>query len=96
MIQEMRLPLVTPGQAIFSPSSSYSAMFRQFRGRLHHLMPAGRPLTDAAWDSRHRGMVILLWLHVIGITCAEVFLGHTLINSVAETGIIAGVTLLAS
>jgi hypothetical protein len=59
-------------------------------------MPAGRSLPDAAWDFRHRGVVILLWLHVIGIACAEAFLGHALVNSVAEVGIITGATLLAS
>ena len=92
----MRLPLVTSGQAMFSHSASYRGMLRHYMGRLRQLMPEGRPLPDAAWDSRHRGVVILLWLHVIGIAGAEAFLGHALGTSVAEVGIIAGATLLAS
>jgi PAS domain S-box-containing protein len=88
--------LVTRGHASFSNSASYRAIARQYIGRLLHLMPEGRPLPDAVWESRHRGVVILLWLHVIGIVCAEVFLGHALANSISEIGIITTATLLAS
>jgi hypothetical protein len=28
-------------------------------------------LPDGAWVNRHRGVVILLWLHAIGIAGAE-------------------------
>jgi PAS domain S-box-containing protein len=89
------LPPMTHNKAILSGSTSYRAVARQYIGRLLHLMPEGRPLPDAAWESRHRGIVILLWLHVIGIACAEAFLGHDLANSLFEVGIITGATLLA-
>src|SRR5262245_41271139 len=38
---------------------------RQIRSRL----PEGRPLPTLVWERRHRGILILLWLHAIGIVC---------------------------
>ena len=38
---------------------------RQIRSRL----PEGRPLPAPVWERRHRGILILLWLHAIGIVC---------------------------
>jgi PAS domain S-box-containing protein len=38
---------------------------RQIRSRL----PEGRPLPAPIWERRHRGILILLWLHAIGIVC---------------------------
>jgi PAS domain S-box-containing protein len=38
---------------------------RQIRSRL----PEGRPLPSPVWERRHRGILILLWLHAFGIVC---------------------------
>src|SRR5262245_17043501 len=57
-------------------------------------MPEGRPLPPATWESRHRGIVILLWLHAIGIASATAFIGHELVHSLFEAGIIIGAAIL--
>jgi PAS domain S-box-containing protein len=52
-----------------SLSTRFSTLFwrsvRQIRARL----PEGRPLPTQVWERRHRGILILLWLHVFGIAC---------------------------
>jgi PAS domain S-box-containing protein len=88
-------PSITRNNAILSGSTSYGAIARQYIGCLFHLMPKGRPLPKATWESRHRGIVILLWLHVIGIACAEAFIGHELAHSLIEVGLITAAALLA-
>jgi len=35
--------------------------------RLLHSLPRGRELTNEAWQERHHGIVIRLWLHTVGI-----------------------------
>ena len=39
-----------------------------FITRVQAALPEGRPLPEATWQARHRGILILLWLHAIGIT----------------------------
>ncbi|HET9221300.1 MAG TPA: histidine kinase dimerization/phospho-acceptor domain-containing protein, partial [Roseiflexaceae bacterium] len=48
---------------------------RQIRSRL----PEGRPLPAAVWERRHRGILILLWLHAIGIV------GFGILTSLRDT-----------
>ena len=38
-----------------------------FISRVQAALPEGRPLPEATWQARHRGIIILLWLHAIGI-----------------------------
>jgi PAS domain S-box-containing protein len=85
----------TRKKASHSHSGAYRAVARQLFSRLCHLMPEGRPLPDSVWGSRHRGIVILLWLHVIGLTCVEAFIGHELWHSLPAIGLVAGTALLA-
>ena len=63
--------------------------------RLRHLMPEGCPLPEGIWTQRHRGLLLLLWLHAIGIACSAVLLGHERWNSLFEVTLITGAALLA-
>ena len=36
-------------------------------GRILHLVPRGRALPDDVWARRHKGVVVLLWVHAAGI-----------------------------
>src|SRR2546428_9002070 len=35
--------------------------------RLRSLVPEGRRLPDPVWRRRHRGILVLLWIHAVGI-----------------------------
>ena len=58
-------------EKVYSSDRAISVAVRRAISCLCHLIPEGRSLPDGAWMSRHRGVVILLWLHTIGIAGAE-------------------------
>jgi hypothetical protein len=64
--------------------------------RLRHLTPEGRALPDSIWLPRHRGLLLLLWLHAIGIACGAVLLGQAPWNILFEVTLMTGAALLAS
>src|SRR5437879_12530969 len=35
--------------------------------RLRGLVPEGRRLPERVWSRRHRGILVLLWMHAVGI-----------------------------
>ena len=41
-----------------------------------HALPHGRPLPDDLWRSRHRGILALLWLHVVGVSVFGILVGR--------------------
>src|SRR6266513_4122222 len=57
--------------------------------RLRAAMPAGSGLPDRLWDRRHRGVLVVLWLHAIGIACFALYTGNSWGHSLFEGGIIA-------
>ncbi len=46
--------------------------------RLGRSLPEGRPLPADVWHGRHRGIVILLWLHAIGVALYAIATGNGL------------------
>jgi signal transduction histidine kinase len=64
--------------------------------RICHALPEGRPLPDRLWGRRHRGILVLLWLHALGIAGFGVLTGHGLAHSLAEAAIVAGIALVAA
>jgi hypothetical protein len=82
-------------EKVYSSDEAISVAVRRAISRLRHLIPEGRSLPDGAWMSRHRGVVIVLWLHAIGIAGAEAWLGHELGESLFAINMIAGAALLA-
>ncbi|MBI3975843.1 MAG: PAS domain-containing protein [Armatimonadetes bacterium] len=63
--------------------------------RLRNALPEGRPLPEATWQRRHRGILLLLWLHAAGIVGFGLIMGTTLLHSLFEGGVVAGAALLA-
>src|SRR5436305_1617308 len=47
-------------------------------------LPEGRALPEAAWQRRHRGIVILLWLHVLGVIVFGLLTGHGFAHSLTD------------
>jgi PAS domain S-box-containing protein len=67
-----------------------------FITRVQAALPEGRPLPEAIWQARHRGILILLWLHVIGITAFGLLAGFGFIHSATEGSVVAVAALFAS
>jgi PAS domain S-box-containing protein len=67
-----------------------------FIARVRAALPEGRPLPEAIWQARHRGILILLWLHAIGIVAFGLLSGYGFIHSATEGSVVAVATLFAS
>jgi PAS domain S-box-containing protein len=76
------------GAAGFGPRSLWS--------RIVQALPRGHTLPDGAWERRHRGILILLWLHVVGIPVFGLAEGYGVVHSIGEGGLVALPALLAS
>ena len=68
----------------------------RWRRYLWHLVPEGRPLPAAVWQRRHQGILVLLWLHVVGLLSFGLLSGSGLWHSLGEAGLVAWHTLLSS
>ena len=68
----------------------------RWRRYLWHLVPEGRPLPTAVWQRRHQGILVVLWLHVVGLLSFGLLSGAGLWHSLAEAGLVAWPTLLSS
>jgi diguanylate cyclase (GGDEF)-like protein/PAS domain S-box-containing protein len=64
-------------------------------GLLRHL-PRGRALPDDVWWRRHRGILILLWLHVPAVFGYALLQGVGLPHAVLETSVIVALAGLAT
>ncbi len=69
--------------------------WRHWLDRLIWLLPEGRALPDNVWNARHRGMLVLLWLHAIAILIFAAIVGKPLSHGLAEAALVAGAALLA-
>ena len=72
---------------------------RALRGRLRRAqsaLPQGRLLSDELWDRRHRGMILLLCLHIPALALFGWARGKGLGHSTFEAGMIGGLTLVAA
>ncbi|MDP8911365.1 MAG: EAL domain-containing protein [Actinomycetota bacterium] len=63
--------------------------------RIVHLVPRGRALPDDVWARRHRGVIVLLWLHAVGITVFGAARGFGLLHTILEGTVIAAAAILA-
>jgi diguanylate cyclase (GGDEF)-like protein len=59
-------------------------------------VPHGQLLTPAVWARRHRGIVVLLWLHAVALTGFGVARGKGLSHSLQEGAAVAVFALLAA
>ena len=60
------------------------------------LLPEGRLLPESSWRRRHRWIVVLLWLHVIGIACYGVLEGYGVAHSLLDALPIGAAAFAAS
>ncbi|HSF32332.1 MAG TPA: GAF domain-containing protein [Candidatus Tectomicrobia bacterium] len=82
--------------AILGRNQSYSSRARQLYTRLCHLMPKGKPLPDGTWANRRPGIVIVLWLYVIGLAWVEAFVRHAAWTDPWHWPIVHGIFVIAA
>jgi two-component system cell cycle sensor histidine kinase/response regulator CckA len=70
-------------------------VFRLALSRFLSWMPAGGSLPDASWRDRHRAIVILLWLHALGIALFGLAAGYEPLHSLAEGAAVAVTAAMA-
>src|SRR5262245_37651910 len=63
--------------------------------RLRGLVPEGRRLPERVWSRRHRGILVLLWLHAVGIAVFAAVRKFELSHVVLETGAVCATAVLA-
>jgi diguanylate cyclase (GGDEF)-like protein len=56
--------------------------------RLIDLLPKGRSLPEHVWNRRHRGLLLLLWAHVAGLTALGVVRRYEPLHIVTDAGIL--------
>jgi diguanylate cyclase (GGDEF)-like protein/PAS domain S-box-containing protein len=59
-------------------------------------LPTGGTLSYAAWRPRHQAIVVLLWLHAIGLAIYGVFAGYGVPHSFSEAALIVAAAIVAS
>jgi diguanylate cyclase len=59
-------------------------------------LPHGQLLTPEVWARRHRGIVVLLWLHVAGVVAFAVARGYGVAHSLLEASVVAVFALAAA
>jgi diguanylate cyclase (GGDEF)-like protein/PAS domain S-box-containing protein len=64
-------------------------------GALRGLLPHGGTLPDDAWRRRHHALLILLWIHVFGLTAFALARGYPLLHSLLEGSAVATLAVLA-
>jgi signal transduction histidine kinase len=67
-----------------------------FLARLTTTLPQGRALSDEHWWSRHRGVLVLLWLHLPVLGLLAVRSGIGVLHAAGELSLIVLPTLIAS
>ncbi len=68
----------------------------RFLERVNKIIPEGRALPDSEWKVRHRGILILVWFHALGIVAAGIYKGFGPVQSLAEGAVVAAIALLAN
>ena len=59
-------------------------------------LPEGRALPERDWQVRHKGILILLWFHVIVIVVTGIYKGFGPSQSLAEGAVVAVLAILAN
>jgi len=71
-------------------------MAADLRQTLRVVLPHGSPLDEEIWERRHRGIVLLLWVHAAGTAVFGVVRGVAAWHSAAEGAILAVCGLAAA
>ncbi len=76
--------------------AAVAAAARGFARRVLDLLPRGRPLPEAAWSTRHRAIVVLLWCHVPALTGFALAMGFDLAHALVEGAAVAAPAVFAT
>ena len=63
--------------------------------RIKYSLPRGQTLPDDVWRRRHRGILALLWVHVVLLPVFALFQGYSIGHSLVEASPVAATALLA-
>lgn len=66
------------------------------RHSLFGLLPQGGTLPEESWVRRHRGVVVLLWLHSAVIPIFALTMGYSMVHSLAESLVVPTAAVIAS
>ena len=64
--------------------------------RLRRVLPRGRALPDGVWWQRHRGILVLLWLHVPVVFTVGVVQGVGVPHALFEVGVVIAIAAMAT
>ncbi|HYR37789.1 MAG TPA: PAS domain-containing protein [Methylomirabilota bacterium] len=78
------------------PRASVLARLKALATAIRIAIPEGSQLPLTVWRQRHRGILALLWLQAIGITCFSLYRQNGIVHSLGEGAIIAAAALVAS
>src|SRR5438477_7636803 len=70
-------------------------LWLRLRDALFALIPEGRPLPEDVWRSRHRGIVVLLWLHAIGLFAYGLATIQDPLHVASEVGAVVAAAIIA-
>jgi len=62
---------------------------------IRNMIPEGRTLPEYEWSARHRGILVLVWLHVLGLTAYGIYQGFGALQSAGEGMVLAAIALTA-
>ncbi len=63
--------------------------------RVRDALPRGRSLPEALWTARHRAIVVLLWIHVVGLWAFAEARGYSAVHATLEVALVAVAAVLA-
>ena len=76
---------ISIGNQIRTPAAAPNRLLE----RLLSALPRGGALPDEAWRARHRAVVVLLWMHVVGVFAFGMVEGFGVLHVFLEAGLIA-------
>jgi diguanylate cyclase (GGDEF)-like protein len=71
-------------------------MVADLRQTMRVVLPHGSPLDEDVWERRHRGIVVLLWVHAVGTAVFGMVRGVAPWHSVLESSILAVCAIAAA
>src|SRR5256885_16957420 len=71
------------------------ATFGGVGARLRSLVPEGRRLPERVWSRRHRGILVLLWMHAVGIAVFAAVRQFEVSHVLLEAGAVGVTAVLA-
>lgn len=70
-------------------SVSGGAASARLAGRLRDAVPHGRGLPAEDWDRRHRGLVVIVWIHALAVPVFGLAQGYPVAHTLAESSVVA-------